>query len=289
VIHELQKVTESSKAILMEIRESGHTPVYLRVSRLSVSLGKSLEVRYGGKAISLDGGIIRNLGSITTTEQLLKRIDVLKEMTKAQMCLINDPSSMLLARDKLASLIELNKAGIPIPETTVIEDPKEILPLVERWGEVVIKPLMGSLGLGIVKVGDPDIAFRIAKSVLSINQPVYVQRYVRKPNRDIRVITVGDRVLGSIYRINSTNWKTNIARGATSQLLVPPKELEEIAIKAAKSLRLDYAGLDIVEDENLGYAVLEVNAAPLWKGFMAATNINPAKYIVQHLISKLRR
>ena len=114
---------------------------------------------------------------------------------------MNKPDAMLLARDKFASLMRMKNAGIPVPNTALVEDPFEVMRLVEKWGEVVIKPVVGSLGLGSVKVSDPDIAFRVAKAILSVNQPVYVQKYVRKPDRDIRVIVIGNRVLGSIYRI----------------------------------------------------------------------------------------
>jgi len=75
-----------------------------------------------------------------------------------------------------------------------------------------------------------------------------------------------------------------------AQILVPDAELEEISLKSVEVLGLDYAGIDIIEDmDEGGYKIIEVNAAPLWNGFMSATNINPAKYIVEYLIEKIRR
>ncbi|MEM4884465.1 MAG: RimK family alpha-L-glutamate ligase, partial [Saccharolobus sp.] len=204
--------------------------------------------------------------------------------------LMNSPEAMLLARDKFSSLMRMKRAGIPVPNTALVEDPFEVMRLVQKWGEVVIKPVVGSLGLGSVKVSDPDIAFRIAKSILSVNQPVYVQKYIKKPDRDIRVIVIGDSVLGSIYRISKSGWKTNIAQGAIAQILVPDTELEELSLKSVKVLGLDYAGIDIIEDTvEGGYKIIEVNAAPLWTGFASATNINPAKHIVSYLLEKIKR
>ena len=290
MIHESQKVTEASKQLLLEIKNSGHIAVYLRVSQISpVITSDGIEFTYGGKKLSIDGGVIRNLGFISTTEQMVKRFDTLKAMENKGIVLINRPEAMLTARDKFGSLVKLKEAGIPVPDTAIVESPFEAMRLTEQWKEVVIKPLMGSLGLGAVRVSDPDIAFRVAKSILSVNQPVYIQKYVRKPERDIRVFVVGDKVLGSIYRINKTSWKTNVAQGALTQVVLPDKYLEEIALKATSVLGLDYAGLDIVEDLDGGYKVLEVNASPLWEGFYQATNINPAKYIIQHLIQKIKR
>ena len=248
-----------------------------------------MEFTYGGKKVDFDGAIVRNLGFISSTEQLMKRIDTLKGLESNGVVLINSSEAILAARDKFYSLMKLKQAKIPVPETTVVEDPFEVMRLVEEWKDVVIKPVIGSMGLGSVRVSDPDIAFRISKAILSVNQPVYVQRYINKPERDIRIIVVGNQVLGSVYRINRSSWKTNVAQGALTQVLVPDQYLEEIAIKAVKTLKLDYAGIDIVEDTDGSYKVIEVNASPLWKGFYEATHINPAKYIVEYLIRKIKK
>lgn len=229
------------------------------------------------------------MGFLLTTEQLTKRVDILEELERNGIPLINSTRSILLARDKFGSLMKLSRYKIPVPPTSLVEDPFEAMRLAEKWGEVVIKPVMGSLGLGSVKASDPDIVFRIARAILSVNQPVYIQKYIRKPNRDIRAFVVGGRFLGSFYRISQDNWKTNVAQGAIVQVLKPTTEIKELAIKATEILGLDYAGIDIVEDNEGGYKILEVNGAPLWKGFVAATNINPAKYIVDHLIGKIKK
>ena len=248
-----------------------------------------MEFTYSGIDVSFDGGIVRNLGFISSTEQLVKRFDTLKSMESQGVVLVNKPDSMFIARDKFYSLVKLSKAGVPVPETAIVEDPFEVMRLVNRWGDVVIKPVMGSLGLGSVRVSDPDIAFRVAKAILTANQPVYVQKYVKKPERDIRVFVVGDKILGSVYRINKSSWKTNVAQGALTQVILPDKTLEDLAFKAMRTLGLEYAGIDVVEDLEGGYKVLEVNAAPLWKGFYEATKINPAKYIVEYVIKKIKK
>ncbi|BFH73551.1 hypothetical protein SJAV_14950 [Sulfurisphaera javensis] len=219
----------------------------------------------------------------------MKRFDSLKGLESNGITLINSPDSMFIARDKFNSLMKLKMAKIPVPDTTVVEDPFEVMRLVNEWKDVVIKPVIGSLGLGSVRVSDPDVAFRVAKAILSVNQPVYVQKYINKPERDIRVFVVGTTVLGSIYRVNRSSWKTNVAQGSLTQVLLPNEELQEISLKVVKALKLDYAGIDIVEDEDGSYKVIEVNAAPLWKGFYEATHINPAKYIVEHLIRKIKK
>lgn len=276
--------------MLLEIKNAGHTAIYVRISKLNpIITPEGMEFTYSGIDVSFDGGIVRNLGFISSTEQLVKRFDTLKSMELQGVVLVNKPDSMFIARDKFYSLVKLSKAGVPVPETAIVEDPFEVMRLVNKWGDVVIKPVMGSLGLGSVRVSDPDIAFRVAKAILTANQPVYVQKYVKKPERDIRVFLVGDKILGSVYRINKSSWKTNVAQGALTQVILPDKALEDLAFKAMRTLGLEYAGIDVVEDLEGGYKVLEVNAAPLWKGFYEATKINPAKYIVEYVIKKIKK
>lgn len=288
VIHESTRVTETSRDILIQIKNRGLEATYLRVSKLGVLISERITPVYGRKELHIDAGVIRNLGFIYTTEQLIRRIDTLKTLKNLGVTLINDPDSMLIARDKYGSLIALKRKGIPIPDTAVVESPFETMKLVEKWGEVVLKPLMGSLGLGIVRVSDPDIAFRVARAIASVNQPIYVQKYIHKPDRDIRIIVIGDTVLGGIYRYNKENWKTNIAQGSFAQAIAVNRELTEIALRATEALGLDYAGLDIAEGTD-GYKVLEVNGAPMWKGFRLSTGIDPSSYIVDHLIRKAKR
>ena len=291
MIHESQKVTEASKELLQEIKSQGHSAYYIRPSKLNLIISKKgEEINYAGRNFTLDGALIRNVGSITTTEQLVKRFNSLKALSHIGITTMNSPESIALARDKYASLLELSKNGIPVPETAMVEDPKEAMLLTQRWGEVVIKPLIGSLGLGSVKVSDPDIAYRVSKSILSVNQPVYVQKYIKKPDRDIRVFVVGDEVIGSIFRFANGSWKTNVAQGAVAQVVTLSGELKEIGLKVVKAMKMDYAGIDIVEDtEGKDYKVLEVNASPLWHGFKAATGINPAIFIVKHLLEKIKK
>ncbi|WCM34896.1 RimK family alpha-L-glutamate ligase [Sulfolobus acidocaldarius DSM 639] len=248
-----------------------------------------VEYGYAGNTLEIDGGLIRNLGFISSTEQLIRRYDTLRSMEKSGITLINRPDAMFVARDKFYSLVKLKNAGIPVPETAVVEDPFEAMRLVMKWKDVVIKPVVGSLGLGSIRAEDPDIVFRVSKSLLSINQPIYIQKYINKPQRDIRIFAVGDRILGGIYRINKSSWKTNVAQGSLTQVITVNQDLEEITLKSMKVLGLDYAGIDIVEDESGDYKILEVNGSPLWGGFYEATKINPAKYIVEHLIKKMKK
>jgi len=232
--------------------------------------------------------IIRNLGFALTLEQFLFRVTTLTEIEKKGAISVNPIKSIVLARDKLRSLIALKESGIPIPNTSVSEDLLDAINITKSYKKAVMKPLVGSLGLGSVKVADEDTAFRIAKSLVLINQPIYLQKYIEKPHRDIRVFVIEDQIFGAMYRI-SNSWKTNIFQGATPQRVKDLKGISEIAIKASEVLGLIYAGVDIVEDLEGNYYVIEVNACPQWKGISTVVGRSPAIDIVKAIVRRIKK
>lgn len=288
VIHEAPQPTLSARQLILALINEGVEAYYLRISKIHGFITSSgFELKYGSHIIDIDGAFVRNLGFIISTEQLLKRVNILKQMELSNIILINPVDGLLIARDKYMSALILKKSGLPVPETAIVEDVFTAIDLVRKWGEVVIKPLVGSMGYGSIKTKDPDIAFRVAKTLLNLGQPIYIQKYISKPGRDIRIFVVGDEVLGGMYRI-SHSWKTNVAQGAKVKAIKLTDELKELAIKATKALGLQYSGIDIGESKN-GYVIFEVNASPLWAGFMKATGINPAQYLAKHILSLTKR
>ena len=290
ILHEAPRPTRSSRELMKAFRDLGAHVHYYRVSLLTGYFGTGrLWVQYGRKLLGVDGVVVRSLGAITTTEQLLKRIGLLIELESMGVVVVNPSEAFLKARDKYTSLLLLAKHGLRVPETIVTEDVQRVVDYVREWGVVVIKPIIGSLGFGSVKIDDPDIAYRVAKTLLSLGHPVYVQRYLEKPGRDIRVFTVGDRVLAAAYRIAPPGqWKTNVAQGATTVKAELNREIEETALKVASILGLEYAGIDLAEYAG-EYYVLEANVSPLWEGLARATGVDPAKAIAEHVVELIRR
>ncbi len=292
LIHEAPIPTWSCRQLIISLKNLGAKVSYLRMQKISVEILRkgNVKVYYGLRSIDIpDAQVIRSLGFALSIEQFFRRIQALKVLSDLDVFTINPIESMIIARDKFYSLFKLKENGIPVPSTTVTEDVLLAMEKVKEWKEVVLKPLMGSLGYGSIKTSEADVAYNIGRVLLSINQPLYVQEYIRKPQRDIRVFVVGDKVLGSIYRISYTSWKTNVAQGA--KVLKAPKipEVEELALKAAKALNLYYAGVDIAETPENSYVVFEVNAAPLWRGFQKATGINPADEIAKFVIDHIKK
>jgi len=292
VIHDSPIPTLSSRQLMLAFMRRGAETSYLRISRLvSVIDEGGIKVRYGaGDEVSLDAAVVRNLGFLASVEQIFRRVNIIRQIESSGTLVLNPINSMLMARDKYASILALRTNGLNVPATAVVEDVFTAVEIARRWGDVVIKPMMGSMGYGSIRTSDPDVVFIVAKTWLSHGQPIYIQKYVNKPDRDIRVFVVGDDVLGGYYRYAPEgSWKTNVAQGArTERIDKLSDEVRELALKATKVLNLHYAGVDIGECDS-GYVIFEVNAAPQWAGFMSVTGINPAEKIAEYVVNTLRR
>jgi RimK family alpha-L-glutamate ligase len=155
---------------------------------------------------------------------------------------------------------------------------------------VIIKPIFGSMGHGLVRVSDPDVAFRVTKSLAQIRAVFYVQRAIDHGGRDIRVFVAGGRVIGAIERLAPAGeWRTNVALGATARPFELPPEWERLALAAVAAMGAEYAGVDLLPSREGPVFVLEVNAIPGWQGLQRATGVDVAGAIVEHLISRVRR
>ena len=291
ILHEAPVPTVSVRQLLLAFMKRGAETLYLRLSRLSPFITKErMWIGYGRSSIpGLDAAVVRGIGMVSSTEILFKRLDILKQLELLGTLVVNPANSLVCARDKFMALLKLKEAGLPVPNTAVVEDVFEVSEITKRWGTVVLKPLMGSMGYGSIKVSDPDIAFMIAKTWITHGQPIYIQKYERVGNRDIRIFVVGDEVLGAIYRYAPPNsWKTNVAQGARVEKAPLSEELRELAIKASATLGLLYSGIDVGETEK-GYVIYEVNASPHWMGFMSVTGINPAEKIASLVLELIKR
>jgi len=287
VIHDTPHMVWSVRQLFRKIIEKGHTPYYLRVTSVPYSA-------YGGLAIAeddqvtLDGAIVKGLGDLNTAEDAVGKLGLVKSLELSGTIVINPFKSLLLSRDKITQLLYLSENGIPIPETIITWSVSTALRYLSKWGKAVVKPVIGSLGRGVLLIDDEDRAFYDLTNVLRSGQPIYIQKYIEKPGRDIRIFVVGDRVLGGIYRV-SMGWKTNVARGGRPVKAELDNELEELALKATRILDLEFAGVDVAEDlDNGSYLVLEVNSAPLWRGFYHATGVDPSEHIVNRLLDLIR-
>ncbi|TFG23449.1 MAG: RimK family alpha-L-glutamate ligase [Promethearchaeota archaeon] len=226
--------------------------------------------------------LVRGFGACAP-QRIFFRLDILRAIEEHGVRLINSREALELASDKFLTSIILEKNNIQTPKTIICEDPKEALDSFEELGnDVVLKPLFGSKGIGITRLNDKAFAENVIYSLGHLNEIFYLQEFIEHYNRDIRILVVGDKAIAGMYRV-SDSWKTNIHAGARMESIELTNELKALAINAAKAVKTEIAGVDVVESEK-GLYVLEVNSIPGFTALQKVTDINIAEEIINYFL-----
>ncbi len=278
---------EPSRDLYVELKKRGFQVRYFPISRLSAVISADrIAVETKSGPVDVDGMFVRGLGLLIDVDSLLRRITLLRMLAESTVT-INHVDALIRTRNKFETVYLLAKSGIPVPTTVVTEDIVYAYNATQALGRAVVKPIQGSRGYGSFLVDDPDLAFNIYRYLLTLRKPLYLQEYVEKPNRDIRVVVVGGEPIGCMYRVAERGWKTNVAQGSRGEPCRVDEELAEMSVKATEILGLTYSGVDIGEGKE-GYVVFEVNGSPDWREFKRTTGVNPAHYLVNVMVSMLR-
>lgn len=235
----------------------------------------------------LNALIIRPIGR-GSLEEIVFRMDLLYRLERMGLYIVNPPEAIEHCVDKYDVLTILEETGIPVPRTVVTENPEEALNAFhELGGDVVVKPIFGSRGIGSTRISDPDIAQTVFSTISFYHGVMYIQEFIPHGFSDIRAFVIGDRVVAAIRRV-AKSWKTNYSQGATPEPINLNSDLESLAVRAAKAIQCKIAGVDILESSR-GTFVVEVNSQPGWKGLQSVTSVNIADEIVKFVLSELRR
>ncbi|MCI4433011.1 MAG: lysine biosynthesis protein LysX [Nitrosopumilus sp.] len=196
--------------------------------------------------------------------------------------------------NKMFMTLLLEKYNVPTPKTYFSFSSESALENIEKVGyPLVIKPVIGSWGRGVMQLKDKDTAdavFEIRDITDSPHDRIfYLQELITRPPRDIRVITIGDEPIAAMYRKSSGGFKTNIALGADPELCEITKEIEDISTKASKAMGGGILGIDIMEDQNRGLVVHEVNNTVEFKGLSRVAQRNIPKEMIQFALNYVRK
>lgn len=202
---------------------------------------------------------------------------------------INRAATIEICSDKLATSIAIQKAGLPTPNVEVATSPESALAAIEAMGyPVVLKPTVGSWGRLLARVNDRDAAEAVLEhraTLGSVNHHVcYIQEYIDKPGRDLRVFVVGGKAVAAIAR-SSKHWVTNTARGATAAGIEVSPEIAALCERAANVVGADIAAIDLLECPKRGLLINELNHSMEFRNSIDATGVDIPRLVIEHAIA----
>lgn len=232
--------------------------------------------------------VVRPIGR-GSLEEVIFRMDLLHRLERLGMFIINPPLSIERSVDKYHTLALMEEQDLPVPETIVTESPEEAVKAFhELGGDIVIKPLFGSRGIGSTRVTDADVAERLFRAIVFYHGVLYVQKFIPHGGSDVRAFVVGDKVVAAMHRVMPSSWKTNVSLGAKPVSMKPSNEIERLAVKASEVIGCKIAGVDILESSD-GPVIIELNSQPGWRGLQTVADTNIGEEIARFVVSSLKR
>jgi RimK family alpha-L-glutamate ligase len=262
--------------------ERGHEAIVLPYEGLVATIGAAAGLRSRTTELDQADAVLARIIPSGSLEQIIFRVDALHRLEERGIRVVNSPRAIERTVDKFWTSTLLEQCGIPTPETVVCDDAEEAFAGFRSLGDVIVKPLFGSMGLGMVRVSDEDMAFRVFRTIEQIRGVYYLQRAIEHEGVDIRAFVLGGRVLGAIER-RSSGWRTNLARGGTARSVGLAEEWSALAVRAAAAVGADYAGVDLLGGSDGKMYVLEVNGIPGWRGLQEATGLDVAGRLIDFL------
>jgi ribosomal protein S6--L-glutamate ligase len=249
---------------------------------------KSPKVLFKGKDLSYLDAVIPRIGASVTFygATVVRQFEMMKVFTATE------SQALLRSRDKLRSLQIMSRDGLGLPKTAFANYSKNTNELIDAVGgaPLIIKLLEGTQGLGVVLADNRKSAASVIEAFNGLQARVIVQEFIKEANgSDIRVIVVNGEVVGAMKRsAKEGEFRSNLHRGGTAELIKLKRSEKAAAIKAAKSMGLDVAGVDLLQSSR-GPLILEVNSSPGLEGIEKATGIDIAGKIIDFIELKIAK
>jgi ribosomal protein S6--L-glutamate ligase len=256
----------------------GHDAAAVDFRRLSAGVAIS-----GHDLSGFDAVLVRTMppGSL---EQVVFRMDLLHRLQARGVRVLNPPRAVEICVDKYLATALLDEAGLRTPPTVACQHADAALEaFAALGGDVVVKPLFGSEGRGMVRVSDPELAWRTFRTLERTGGVLYLQKFIRHPGWDLRVLVLDGRVLAAMRRTARGDWRTNVAQGGDAEGVSVGPEEARLALRAAEALGAPLAGVDLLPGPDGGWYVLEVNAVPGWRALAPAAGVDVAAAVIRFL------
>jgi ribosomal protein S6--L-glutamate ligase len=264
-------------------RARGHHAHSIDFRRLAAGVAAAPEPLAGFDAV-----VVRTMppGSL---EQVVFRMDLLQRVEARGVPILNAPRAIEACVDKYLTTARLAAAGLPVPPTVVCQDADSALEaFTTLGGDVVVKPLFGSEGRGMLRISDPELAWRTFRTLERTAAVLYLQKMIQHPGWDLRVFVLAGRVLAAMRRLSGGDWRTNVAQGGVAAAVEVDDAQADLALRSAAVLGADAAGVDLMPGPQGEWYVIEVNAVPGWRALAPVTGVDVAGELVRHLEGRLR-
>lgn len=236
----------------------------------------------------LDLIMVRSL-PMASLERIIYRMDWLHRMAATGKLILNSPLALEACIDKYATTWKLSSQGISVPKTVVAQTAEQGMEAFAiLGGDVVYKPLFGSMGKGIERVKTDAAAYKLFSKLEQKEAVLYLQRFIESKGYDIRVFVLGGKVLAAMKRENEKDWRYNASLGAKTSVIKLSEEQESLAIRSAKILGVDMAGVDLITGSDGQEYVLEVNAVPGWQALSETVKIDVAAEVLKYCMSRVQ-
>jgi ribosomal protein S6--L-glutamate ligase len=284
-----QETLYSTQRLYKAATKRGHYVKIIDAIKCYMNINsKKAEVHYSkGEVLEKFDAIVPRIGASIT----FYATAVLRQFETMGTYSLNQSLAITRARDKLRAHQLLSRKGIGMPITGFAHSPSNAKDLIEMVGSapLIIKLLQGTQGKGVVLAETYKMAESLIDAFRDLNAFFLVQEFIKEAKgADIRCFVIGDKVVASMERkANAGDFRSNIHRGGTAKLVKISPEERQTAIKAAKIIGLDVAGVDIVRSKR-GPLVLEVNSSPGLQGIESATNKDIADMIISYIEKKAK-
>jgi ribosomal protein S6--L-glutamate ligase len=279
----------STKRLVEAATERGHEVEVVDTPRCYMNIASHRPtIHYRGQQLEPFDAVIPRIGASIT----FYGTAVLRQFEMMGTFPLNESVAVNRSRDKLRSLQLLARRGIGLPVTGFARAPDDIGDLIEMVGgaPLVAKLLEGTQGIGVVLCETSKAAESVVEAFMGLNVSIMVQEYIKEAGgADIRCFVVGDKVVAAIKRqAKPGEFRSNLHRGGSAQLIKITPQERAVAVRAAKIMGLNVAGVDLLRS-NHGPLVMEVNSSPGLEGIETATGKDVAGMIIEFLEKNARK
>lgn len=278
----------STKRLVEAAQARGHRPVVVDYTKAYMAIeSRNPSVNWEGRSIDDVQAVIPRIAARYTNygAAVLRQFEMMRAYTATSSL------ALVRSRDKLRSMQLLARAGVGIPKTIFASQTSDASELLELVGgaPVVVKLLESTQGKGVVLAETKKAAKSVIEAFNSIHANFILQEFIEEADgADIRVIVVGDRIVGSMMRKGQDGeFRSNLHRGGESSPVELSKKEQNMALKAASTLGLSIAGVDLIRSKR-GPLVLEVNSSPGLEGIENQTQQDIAGEMIDYIVERAK-